>query len=132
MVDSSRDGSAVQTTPAQWACPHAVTKLLCITDLHGDSDALERILRAEVGADAVLLGGDLTNFGSANEAQRLIELAGSFCPTVLAVAGNCDSPAIEARLTQLGVSLFRRGVVLGPVGFFAPRPCPPGTVACTR
>ena len=35
---------------------------------------------------------------------------------LLAVAGNCDSAAIDARLVELGVSIHGRGVVVDDVG----------------
>lgn len=100
-------------------------KLLCITDLHGDRHVLQQILQAEADVDAVLLGGDITNFGSANEAVELVSLAQAHGPRVLAVAGNCDSAAIDERLTQLGVSLFRRAAVLDGVGFYGVSAMPP-------
>jgi Icc-related predicted phosphoesterase len=100
-------------------------RLLGITDLHDHPAALERILADAGPADVVLLGGDITNFGSPNDAQRLVTLAQRTEATVLAVAGNCDSPQIESRLVELGVSLFRRGVVLGGVGLHGLSAMPP-------
>jgi Icc-related predicted phosphoesterase len=100
-------------------------KLLCITDVHSDDSMLLRILHAEDDVDAVLLGGDITNFGSAGDAERLVLRVQSFCPTVLAVAGNCDSADIDQRLTELGVSLFRRGVSIDGIGFYGASAMPP-------
>jgi Icc-related predicted phosphoesterase len=93
-------------------------RLICITDLHGKSSRLEQILALEPRADAIVLGGDLTHFGKPDEAQSLIEAARSHTPVVFALAGNCDSPAIEQRLVDLGVSLHGRGTTLEGVGFF--------------
>lgn len=102
-------------------------KLLCITDVHGQQAALERILTREQNVDVILLGGDLTNFGSADDAQRLIERCQQDGRTVLAVSGNCDSPQIDERLVQLGVSLFGRGRRIEGVGFFGVSAMPPWT-----
>jgi hypothetical protein len=88
-------------------------RLVCITDLHGRLSALERILADAGPADAVLLGGDLTTFGSPSDAERIVAAAQRHAATVLAVAGNCDSAAIDERLGKMGVGLHGRGIVCG-------------------
>jgi len=94
-------------------------KLLCVTDLHQSSAALERILADAAAAgpiDLLLLGGDITQFGPPEAAERLVRQAQAAGAPVLAVAGNCDSPAIDRRLVELGVSLHGRGLICGDVG----------------
>jgi len=100
-------------------------RLLGITDLHGNHGALERILAHAGPADAVLLGGDLTHFGSPVDAEKAIALARAAGPAVFAVAGNCDSAPIDQRLVQLDASLHGRGVVLGPLGLHGLSAIPP-------
>jgi Icc-related predicted phosphoesterase len=100
-------------------------KLLCVTDVHGDRSMLDRMVRAEADIDVVLLGGDITNFGTPDDAEQLVDLVRAVCPTVLAVAGNCDSAQIDERLAELGVSLFRRGVLREGIGFFGASAMPP-------
>lgn len=100
-------------------------KLLGITDLHGSQAALERILAAAGPVDLILLGGDLTNFGSSAEAERLVRQAQAGGTTVLAVAGNCDSAQIDRRLEELGVSLMGRGVIHDGVGLHGLSAMPP-------
>lgn len=102
-------------------------RIVCITDLHGDPKALDRILAHAGPADAVLLGGDITSFGTPNAAEFLVRQAQQHCPAVLAVAGNCDSQAIDERLASLGVSLFGRGVMQQQVGFYGVSAMPPWT-----
>lgn len=100
-------------------------KLLCITDLHGEAVQLANIGRAAGPCHAVLFGGDITNFGSPDEAAELIETARQFAPDVWAVAGNCDSAAIDARLAQLGVGLNGRGVERDGLGLYGLSGTPP-------
>ncbi len=100
-------------------------RIACITDLHGRRAALGRILADAGAVDAVLLGGDITNFGSPIDADRVIELTRAKVSTVLAVAGNCDSAAIDRRLVELGVSLHGRGVLIRAVGLFGLSATPP-------
>lgn len=87
-------------------------RLLGITDLHGSREALSRILAHAGPVDVVLLGGDVTHFGSPDQAEQLVELAKASGATVMAVAGNCDSAEIDERLVRLGVSIAGRGVAL--------------------
>ena len=100
-------------------------RLLCISDVHGEATVLDGILQHAGAVDLVLLGGDLTNFGTPNQAERLVAMAQLACPRVLAVAGNCDSAAIDDRLTELSVSLFGRGVVYEAIGFCGVSAMPP-------
>ena len=102
-------------------------RIVCITDLHGDPASLDRILADAGQADVVLLGGDITSFGTPNAAEFLVQRVQQHCPTVLAVAGNCDSQAIDERLASLGVSLFGRGVMHQQAGFYGVSAMPPWT-----
>jgi len=92
--------------------PDPRMKLLAITDLHDNPAALDRILADAGPVDALLLGGDITHFGSPTDAERLVRQAQVGGAPVLAVAGNCDSAEIDRRLAELGVSLSGRGVIL--------------------
>jgi len=100
-------------------------KLLCITDLHGQLGSLERILAAEANCDVILLGGDLTHFGTPAEAERIVLRCMRGVGRVFAVSGNCDSPAIDQKLRELDVSLFGQGVVWRDVGFYGVSAMPP-------
>ncbi len=100
-------------------------RLVCITDLHGVRAALERVLADAGEADVVLLGGDLTSFGSPIDAERAVRVAQERAPLVLAVVGNTDSAAIQERLVELGASLHGRGVMSGGVGLHGLSGIPP-------
>jgi Icc-related predicted phosphoesterase len=100
-------------------------RLLCLTDLHGDERHLRGILKHAGTVDLLLLGGDLTNFGTPNQAEELVDIARESCPQILAVAGNCDSPAIDDRLLAMGISLFGRGVMRQRTGFYGVSAMPP-------
>jgi uncharacterized protein len=93
-------------------------RIAYVVDVHDRFDAVGRALERIGPVDVLVVGGDITTFGSPDDAERAVELWRPLAPVLLAVAGNCDSPAIDARLVELGVSLDARGVVLGEVGFF--------------
>lgn len=66
-------------------------KLLALSDLHGDYSHIGSILKRAGEIDAVLIAGDLTNFGPDDKARELLEM---FKVPVLAVPGNCDNPSV--------------------------------------
>lgn len=100
-------------------------RLLCITDIHSNRQKFEHILMREPQPDLLIIGGDFTNFGPAQEAESLLDLALLYCPKVFAVAGNCDSAEIDAMLLRRGVSLHTFGQVFHDIGFFGLSAMPP-------
>ena len=76
-----------------------MTKLLILSDSHGSTQAVRRILAAEKDAGAVIFLGD---------GLHDLELALTEAPKtrVYSVAGNCDFGALEPLPQDAG--LFRR------------------------
>jgi uncharacterized protein len=91
-------------------------RIAYVVDVHDRFEAVEHALARMGPVDALVVGGDITTGGSPQDAERAIERWRTLAPTLLAVAGNMDSPGIDARLADLGVSLDGRGVVLGDIG----------------
>jgi uncharacterized protein len=91
-------------------------RIAYVVDVHDAFEAVPHAV-AEIGpVDVLVVGGDITTFGTPDDAQRAIELWRPLAPRLLAVAGNMDSPAIDERLVELGVSLDGRGVTIGDLG----------------
>lgn len=93
-------------------------RIAYLVDVHGDFDAVPRALKAIGPVDLLIVGGDITTAGTAEDAERAIEQWRALAPRLLALAGNMDSPAIEARLADLGVSLDGRGIAFDDIGVF--------------
>jgi hypothetical protein len=93
-------------------------KMAYVVDVHDRFDAVPKAMDAIGQADLLVVGGDITTGGTPDEAARAVEGWRPLAPRVVALAGNMDSPAIDARLVELGVSIDGRGVVLGEVGVF--------------
>jgi Icc-related predicted phosphoesterase len=91
-------------------------RIAYVVDVHDRFDAVPHALGALGDVDVLLVGGDMTTFGTPDDAERAIELWRPLAPRLLAVAGNMDSPAIDERLVALGVSCDGRGVAIGDVG----------------
>jgi hypothetical protein len=87
-------------------------------------------------ADGVILTGDLTNRGSRESADRVIDAVAAINPRIFALPGNMDTDAVEARLRERGMDLHLRVRELAPglglmgVGYSTPTPFgTPGEVA---
>jgi Icc-related predicted phosphoesterase len=66
-------------------------KLLALSDIHGDYSHVGSILDKAGDIDAVLIAGDITDFGPD---EKALEVLGMFKVPVLAVPGNCDNPSL--------------------------------------
>jgi hypothetical protein len=93
-------------------------RILYAVDVHDRFGAVGDAVQRAGPVDVLVIGGDITTFGTPDDAERAIELWRPLAPRLLAVAGNCDSPEIDERLVELGVSLDGRGVDLDGVGLF--------------
>lgn len=93
-------------------------RIAYVVDVHDRFDAVVEAVGALAPVDVLVVGGDITTFGTPDDAERAIELWRPLAAVLLAVAGNCDSPAIDERLVELGVSIAGRGTTIGRVGFF--------------
>jgi Icc-related predicted phosphoesterase len=91
-------------------------RIAYVVDVHDRFDAVPRVLVETGEVDVLVVGGDLTTFGTPDDVERALELWRPLAPQLLAVAGNCDSPAIDERLVELGVSIDGRGAVIDGVG----------------
>ena len=65
-------------------------RILAISDVHGSIAALSRIGAMAGDVDLLLIAGDLTDFGGANEAKNLLSFLEAFKGKMILVPGNCD------------------------------------------
>ncbi len=101
-------------------------RILAVSDIHGRTGLLERIVAAEApAADVIVASGDLVRFLDAgNLTPILARLAAPRLP-VLAVAGNCDGAEVDALLSKAGYNLRGAGRMVGGVGFCGVAGAPP-------
>jgi Icc-related predicted phosphoesterase len=92
-------------------------KIVALTDIHGNISAIERLASPLADADVVLLTGDLTHFGGAEDAARVLAAVRDCSRRVYAVAGNCDRPEVAEWLELEGISLHGRHEVIDGVAF---------------
>jgi Icc-related predicted phosphoesterase len=86
--------------------------LLTLGDMHGRVEWSPALLEALEEADLIVVSGDLTTFGTPEDAGAILDDLESRCGGVLAIAGNCDSVAIIDHLETRGISLHAQGVII--------------------
>lgn len=71
-------------------------KFLVISDIHGNTENLEKMKDQFKEADAVLFAGDFTEFGKEETGVPALKKLCSLHDTIFAVNGNCDTPTFLA------------------------------------
>lgn len=102
-------------------------KVVALTDIHGDVSRLGSISNEISEADIVLITGDITHFGRADEARKIIETIRTWNDQILAIPGNCDYPEVGSYLTDEKINLDCRTVVFEKITFLGvggSLPCP--------
>jgi uncharacterized protein len=89
-------------------------KLLVISDIHGRTEGLEALRGISAESAALVVNGDLTHFGDAEEAERVVTALKEIHHRVLAVPGNCDNDEAAAVMEAEGISIDGRGERLPP------------------
>ena len=105
-------------------------KLLVFSDVHGRSESFSRLKDEFDQADLVVLTGDVTHFGKAEQVQVIVSRLRKFHQTILAVTGNCDYPEVEAYFMLEGMSLHLQYITYGGydfTGISGSLPCPGST-----
>ncbi|MBI3005087.1 MAG: metallophosphoesterase [Ignavibacteriales bacterium] len=92
--------------------------IIAFTDIHGAYKKVNEILSRKRSYDVIVVGGDLTTFGSPKEAEDAIRLFQTHGKPLLVVAGNMDRPGLEQTFNDLNVSINGRGILQGDIGFF--------------
>jgi len=86
--------------------------LLTLGDMHGHVEWSRPLHAAVEEVDLIVVTGDLTTFGTPEDAGAILDDLESRCGGVLAIAGNCDSVAIIEHLEERGISLHAQGVII--------------------
>jgi uncharacterized protein len=93
-------------------------KLVSFGDVHMATRNLERMESELRDTDLIVISGDLTNFGGAGDAAKVLDAARRACPRVLALPGNLDRDEVIPYLEQEQVALHGRGTLFDGVALF--------------
>ena len=93
-------------------------KLLSFGDVHMATRNLARLGGELRDAGLIIISGDLTNFGGADDARKVLDVARGACARVLALPGNLDQAEVFPYLEAEGVALHGRGMLIDGVAIF--------------
>ncbi len=93
-------------------------RIVSFGDIHMSLRTIEQLAPELERADLVILSGDLTNFGGADDAEAVLEATLRHARAVLAVSGNLDQPAVIPLLQARGVSLHGEARRIDDLGIF--------------
>ncbi len=93
-------------------------KLVSFGDVHMATRNLARMDAELRDCDLIVISGDLTNFGGAPDARKVLDAARGACGRVLALPGNLDRGEVIPFLEEEGVALHGRGMVIDGVALF--------------
>jgi Icc-related predicted phosphoesterase len=83
-------------------------KIIAITDIHNETGFIEKIKDKIKSADFVFIAGDITHFGSYNDAKKIIESIAEINNNIFAVSGNCDNKDVDNYLEDKGYLLHKK------------------------
>ncbi len=93
-------------------------KILAIADIHGNLSRVKSILSRAGDVAAILVAGDITNFGPDEKAEEILDVLAASCKNVMAVPGNCDPRSVLQVIQNSGVkSLHDSTLTLGAITF---------------
>jgi Icc-related predicted phosphoesterase len=90
-------------------------RIIAFGDIHMNPDNVENIPGIH-SADYIIITGDITNFGSRSDAEKVINKLITVNGNILGVAGNLDQPDVARYLDDIGMSLHGRGRIIDGVG----------------
>ena len=79
--------------------------IIALADIHGSANYFGSACEALGKADLVLVAGDLTSFGGAGKAKKIVEELRLCNERIYAISGNCDLPAVNGYLTKEEINL---------------------------
>ena len=95
----------------------AIIRILALSDIHGNIKDIAALADVAQACDAIVLGGDITDFGGTEQAMAVLTELDQFNIPVLGVPGNCDSPEVANVLRQRGGNIIDSPVKIGGVFF---------------
>jgi Icc-related predicted phosphoesterase len=90
-------------------------RIIAFGDIHMNPGDVENIPGIR-SADFIIITGDITNFGSRKDAERVIQKLLTINSNILGVAGNLDQPDVARYLEEIGSSLHGKGRILNGLG----------------
>ncbi|MCL2704962.1 MAG: metallophosphoesterase family protein [Spirochaetaceae bacterium] len=82
-------------------------KIIVVSDIHDKYSLIKNIEKELTAADLIIISGDITHFGSDEDAKKIITEIEKYNKNIFAVSGNCDKGRVEEYLKDKNISLHR-------------------------
>lgn len=92
-------------------------KILALADIHGQVQKIAQLSSAAADCDAIILAGDITDFGGREQAVSVLSELSHFDIPVMGVPGNCDGSQVDDTLKQRGGSLIQNVIETNSFAF---------------
>ena len=92
-------------------------RILVLADIHGHVKQIPFLVNAVKDCDAIVLAGDITDFGGPDQARSVVSALAAFEKPVLGVPGNCDRSPVNDVLSRQGGNLVDHPVEMNGVVF---------------
>jgi Icc-related predicted phosphoesterase len=92
-------------------------RLLALADIHGCIKHIPLLENTATNCDAIVVAGDITDFGGTDQARSVLSALNIFKKPVLGVSGNCDPPQVDDLLKQQGGGLVHSPVEMNGLVF---------------
>ena len=90
-------------------------KFFAFGDIHMNTGDVESIPGIR-SADLIIITGDITNFGSRKDVEKVINKLMAINRNIVGVAGNLDQPDVTGYLEDIGLSLHGKGRIINGMG----------------
>jgi Icc-related predicted phosphoesterase len=90
-------------------------KFFAFGDIHMNTGDVESIPGIR-SADLIIITGDITNFGSRKDVEKVINKLMAINRNIVGVAGNLDQPDVTRYLEDIGLSLHGKGRIINGMG----------------
>lgn len=96
-------------------------KVLMISDIHGDTENIEKLADVFASSDMVLFAGDFAKFEHLETAKPALESLVKRHESIFAVLGNCDDPEFVEEIEDADICVqksmvFHEGLVIAGSG----------------
>jgi Icc-related predicted phosphoesterase len=93
-------------------------KILAISDIHGSLQPIEAGAKLIREADLIVIAGDITRGGTAEEARQILSHISQYNSNIIAVHGNWDRSEVRDLLKEWGYGIHATGREIDGIGFF--------------
>ena len=93
-------------------------RICALTDIHGRTRIDQEFANILKNIDLTIIAGDITHFGDAEDAKRVLSTFKNLNSSILAVHGNCDQESVNQLLVAQGINLHGESKVVGDTTFY--------------